>query len=189
MKDGVADRSGLAMGEEAKESSRESQHDGAGSMDHAFRARFLRFVLVGGTSFLLNLFVLWLGTGLLDLHYQISVVTAFLAVNLFGFIVNRTWSFSATKDHPLGQAGRYYSVMLCSLLASMLRMHLLVEIAGLNYLLANLLAAAVLLVGTFTAHALWTFRQPSTQPCSLVCISNIHEISARCNRAPAPFST
>ena len=134
---------------------------------HVPIARFLRFALVGGCCFLLNLAVLWMCTDKLGLHYQMSLLAAFVVVNLVGLVTNRLWSFKASGSPFRSQVGRYYLVMAVSLGASMAMMHLLVEQLGLDYLVANCVAAAILLMANFGAHSAWTFRSrplPSIPP-------------------------
>ena len=124
--------------------------------------KFFRFVVSGGICFLLSFAILWFCTSALGLHYEVAIVAAFIAVNLVAFAINRIWAFEVRSGKSLPQLGRYYVVMLCSLLLCMLMMHALVEWVGLNYLIANVIASAVLLVGNFTAHTIWTFRLQST---------------------------
>jgi putative flippase GtrA len=53
-----------------------------------------RFALVALLGAGLNAAIVWLGTAALGLHYLFAQALATLAVLLFGFRLNKTWSFA-----------------------------------------------------------------------------------------------
>ena len=122
------------------------------------QAAISRFTMVGAACFVLNLLILWAGTGLLGAHYLISAAVSFVAVTYFSFMLNRFFTFRASGDMGR-QTARYYVVTVTSLGLSLLSMHVLVDLAELHYLLANCLAAVLLLFGNYAAHSYWTFAQ------------------------------
>ncbi|HXG29252.1 MAG TPA: GtrA family protein [Nevskiales bacterium] len=125
--------------------------------------RFGRFLLVGGVCTLLNLAVQWLATGWLGLHYLTGVTISFVAVNFFGFMLNKLYTFKNTEPQSLQQATRYYAIMALSFGANLVCMVILVDGAGIHYLLASLMVTVTFVAVNFIGHAAWTFA-PLNRP-------------------------
>jgi putative flippase GtrA len=122
------------------------------------QASISRFALVGAACFALNLLVLWTATGVFGVHYLTSAAVSFMAVTYFSFVLNRFFTFRAGGGMGR-QTARYYLVTAASLGLSLLLMYVLVDLAELNYLVANCLAAVLLLFANYAAHSCWTFAR------------------------------
>ncbi|MGH8250094.1 MAG: GtrA family protein [Steroidobacteraceae bacterium] len=72
----------------------------AGNRRFTFRSRaphqraLLRFALVAGLAAIVNGFVVWAGTELLQVHYFAAQLVATALVLWLGFLLNRSWSFA-----------------------------------------------------------------------------------------------
>ena len=119
--------------------------------------RWLRFVLVGGTCFLANLVVLYVGTDVLGWHYLVSMAASIAVANSLGWLLNRGWTFRSTNVRRLPEFARYLAVNLAATVVSLALMALLVSGLGVHYLLASALLAAVFMVINFIAHRDWSF--------------------------------
>jgi putative flippase GtrA len=125
--------------------------------------QILRFGIVGGSCFLISWSLLWVGTELLALPYLVSTAAAFAAVALFGHGGNRTYTFKAGDQAYLSQLGRYVTLTLISLALSLLLMWLLVEMARVHYLVANVCVAILMAALNFIVSRIWVFGCPQVR--------------------------
>lgn len=120
--------------------------------------RLLRFTTTGGICFSINFAVLYVGTELLHLHYAVSLLLSLIVVNWIGLLLNRWWTFEATRNPFWSDAIRYWSANALSALGVLAATAVLVELLHVHYLVANVLLAVLFLFGNFIMHRSWTFR-------------------------------
>ena len=119
---------------------------------------FLRFIFVGGTCFTLNLLILWTGVDLLGWSYVSSATLSFLGACVTGYTLNHSFTFGIGAQRSRTALLRYLGIASGSLICSLALMYILVDLVALHYLLANILAAVILLGCNYLAHKFWTFR-------------------------------
>ena len=120
--------------------------------------QLVRFGLVGGVGFVVNLAVYTLCVHVLGLDYRVAAVLAWLVAVLNNFVLNRHWTFDARDGRARFQAPRFLVVSLVALAFSLLLLTLLVEVAGLPKLPAQALAVAGSMPLNFLGNKLWSFR-------------------------------
>jgi putative flippase GtrA len=74
--------------------------------------------------------------------------------------MNRTFTFGSTDEKMVAEAARFGSATLVSMGIALVMMYLLVDGAGLNYLLASALIAVGMTFFNFFLHSTWSFRPP-----------------------------
>lgn len=116
----------------------------------------LRFLVVGGASALLNTAIIVALTELLQIDYLISYALCFVLVTLFGFVLNRRWSFALDGAARRGEVARYYFVTILGTLTAMAASRMMVG-WGLTYGLAVFLSAGVIAPFNFVAHRWFSF--------------------------------
>ena len=127
-------------------------------MSMAQLVRFLRFAAVGAVGtvahYALLLFMVEvLGTGALA-----GATAGFMLGAVVNYSLSRMLVFDSTRPH--GEAlPRFLAVAVVGLGWTALLMALLVDVAGLHYLLAQFLTTALLLLWHYAGNALWTFRR------------------------------
>ena len=127
-------------------------------MSAAQLVRFLRFAAVGAVGtvahYALLLFMVEvLGTGALA-----GATAGFMLGAVVNYSLSRMLVFDSTRPH--GEAlPRFLAVAVVGLGWTALLMALLVDVAGLHYLLAQFLTTALLLLWHYAGNALWTFRR------------------------------
>lgn len=119
---------------------------------------FLRFVIVGGICFVLNLVVLHVCVEVLGLHYMIAMLVSIFVVYSVGWILNRTWTFRSRDRAVFLEYGRYVSANLAAMLVSLAAMWVLVSRFGVHYLLASAVIAVGMTAVNFAVHSAWTFH-------------------------------
>ena len=125
--------------------------------------RVLRFAAVGAVGTLAHyslLLALVEGAG-------VDPVAGSVAGFVFGALVNYTMNrrlvFRSDRAHAEAMP-RFFAVAGIGLLWNALLMYLLAELAGLHYLLAQVLTTGLLMLWHYAGNALWTFRhKPSAR--------------------------
>ncbi len=117
----------------------------------------LRFVVGGGTCFMVNLAILWVATEKWKWHYLIAMALGWSVVFVLGFFLHRHWTFESHSSSVLGAARRYFVVNLGQTLVSTGLLILLVSGFGLAPWFASILLGASFMVFSFLLHRNWSF--------------------------------
>ena len=123
-------------------------------------AEFLRFLVVGGTAAVAGWVLLYVGVGMLGLHYVAAFVLTFLLVNGLAFLANGRFAFLQRGATGAPALLRYNGISVLSLFANTLVLHGLVEYAGLHYLRAAILLSALNAPINFLVQRRITYRMP-----------------------------
>ena len=121
--------------------------------------QLVRFGLVGGVGFVVNLVVYTLCVHGVGLDYRVASVVAWLVAVCNNFVLNRHWTFDASGERAHAQAVRFLVVSLIAEAFSLLILTLLVESAGLSKVPAQAVAVALSMPLNFLGNKLWSFRR------------------------------
>jgi len=119
--------------------------------------QLVKFGLVGGSGYVVNLLVFAALTELAGLHHIGAAIGAFCVAVSNNFLWNRTWTFRARDGHAGFQAARFFTVSLVGLAFNLALLELLVTVAGMPELPAQALAVAFAMPVNFIGNKLWTF--------------------------------
>ncbi len=120
--------------------------------------QLVRFGLVGGVGFIVNVAVYALFVHSVGLDYRAASVVAWLVAVMNNFVLNRYWTFDASEGRAHFQAMRFLVVSLVAEVCSLLLLTLLVEGAGIAKIPAQALAVAASMPLNFLGNKLWSFR-------------------------------
>lgn len=120
--------------------------------------QLVRFGLVGGVGFVINLAVYALFVHPLGVNYHVAAVAAWIVAVLNNFVLNRHWTFDASDGQAHAEAMRFIVVSLLAFGVNLLLLTLLVEAIGLEKVSAQALAVAGSMPFNFLGNKLWTFR-------------------------------
>jgi putative flippase GtrA len=120
--------------------------------------QLVRFGVVGGIGFAVNLAVYALFVHPIGADYHIAAVAAWLVAVINNFVLNRHWTFDARGGLARFQALRFLLVSLAAFGVSLLLLTLLVEGASLPKVAAQALAVAASTPLNFLGNKLWSFR-------------------------------
>jgi putative flippase GtrA len=123
--------------------------------------QLVRFGIVGGVGFAVNLAVYALFVHPIGVDYHVAAVAAWLVAVVNNFVLNRHWTFDAGDGRAHFQALRFFVVSLAALGASLLLLTLLVEDAGIDKVAAQAMAVAASMPLNFLGNKLWSFRPGS----------------------------
>lgn len=138
--------------------------------------QLIKFAIVGASSTIINLVVLYLMLRLLHGHRYISTSVAFLVSVINGYHWNRTWTFKAAQAKALhtqfsqfvlvNLVGYGLDLLVIWLLSTPLEHQLRLleplwtapKIERVAVLAAQLVATALIVFWNFFANRLWTFK-------------------------------
>jgi dolichol-phosphate mannosyltransferase len=130
---------------------------GAAARRPANWVQLLKFGIVGGSGYLINLGVFAVLAGSLGVHHSIAAVGAFCVAVTNNFLWNRHWTFGP-GDGPAGfQAARFFAVSLASLGLNLIVLEALIASEAVGELTAQAIAVAVAMPFNFLGNKLWTF--------------------------------
>ena len=118
--------------------------------------RFYRFVFAGAAATLTTYAVLIFGVESLELSAVFASVVGYALGILVNYALNYRYTFNARQRHT-AVFPKFLAVMVIGMLTNAAIMAACVELLGLHYLLAQLLAITVVLSWSYTANRLWTF--------------------------------
>ena len=119
--------------------------------------QLFRFVVVGVVCTLINFGVFYLLFALLGINYLFSSASGFIAGVIFGYPINRLWTFEVAKAGG-GSFFKYLMVYLLSLAISLLLMALLVQRFGMRAEIANIICIFVTTCTNFLGIKLAVFN-------------------------------
>ena len=119
----------------------------------------LKFGLVGGSGYAVNLAVFAVLTGPLGVHHIAAAIGAFCVAVANNFTWNRLWTFDATDGHAGFQAARFFAVSLVGLGLNLILLELFVSGLELPALASQALAVGLTMPVNFVGNKLWTFAR------------------------------
>jgi len=120
----------------------------------------IRYLAVGGSTFLLDFGILFFLHGALDLNLAASTSVAYWASITYNFVLNRYWTFDAREKESLK---RHITTYLMLLVANYLFTVVLVSVAGtyINYIYAKSIAVMVQMTWTYPIYKRYIFTGTS----------------------------
>ncbi|MSU55807.1 MAG: GtrA family protein [Candidatus Taylorbacteria bacterium] len=114
------------------------------------RARFLRYLISGSTSAVIDFVFLYLFTDVFGMHYLVSAVLAFVVAFFSSFFLQKFWTFeddSVERVHT--QMTMYFVVAGVNLALNTALMYLFVAMWGIWYMAAQFLASGLIACESF----------------------------------------
>jgi putative flippase GtrA len=119
--------------------------------------QLLKFGLVGGSGYVVNLAVFGALTGALGMHHIPAAISAFCVAVANNFAWNRAWTFDASDGHAGFQAARFLAVSLVGLGLNLVLLELFVSALEFPALAGQALAVGLTMPVNFVGNKLWTF--------------------------------
>jgi putative flippase GtrA len=129
---------------------------GAAARRPASWIQLLKFGLVGGSGYLINLAVFAVLAGI-GVHHVLAAIGAFCVAVTNNFVLNRYWTFGPGEGPAHFQAARFFTVSLASLGLNIAVLELLISNHTTGDLAAQAIAVAVAMPFNFLGNKLWTF--------------------------------
>jgi len=121
--------------------------------------QFLKFCVVGTVGTAIDFSLLYLLVEFAHVWYLLAATISFIVAVINNYIFNKFWTFKDRDKDFLRQFGRFLVVSIIGLGLNVLILYVLVEFAGMWYILAKVLATGVVLIWNFFANKYWTFKK------------------------------
>ena len=119
--------------------------------------QLVKFCLVGGSGYLVNLSVFAICVKALSLHHLIAATVAFVVAVTNNFWWNRHWTFRAHRGRATFQAARFFAVSVAAFLFAAGVLELLVSVVGVPALPAQALSIVAATPLNFIGNKMWSF--------------------------------
>jgi putative flippase GtrA len=123
----------------------------------ALVAQFLKFATAGGIATSLHYVVLILLVQAAGIDPVAASGAGFGLGAVSNYLLNYRYTFASTRNHSDAFA-RFIAVALVGMLLNLLVMSVCIHGMQINYLLAQVVATGLVLIWSFSANRLWTFR-------------------------------
>jgi dolichol-phosphate mannosyltransferase len=119
--------------------------------------QLLKFGVVGGSGYLINLGVFAFLSGNLGIYHLVAAIGAFAVAVVSNFLWNRYWTFGPGDGLAHLQAARFFAVSLASLGLNLVFLEGLLRSTSMSELTAQAIAVAAAMPFNFLGNKLWTF--------------------------------
>lgn len=133
---------------------------GVAARSRASWLQLLKFAIVGGSGYLINLAVFAVLADNLGVHHAIAAVGAFCVAVTNNFLWNRYWTFGPGEGRASFQAARFLTVSVLSLLLNLAVLEAILAGTSIGDLAAQAIAVAAVMPFNFLGNKLWTFSSP-----------------------------
>jgi putative flippase GtrA len=123
---------------------------------YLYHHHFVRYLLVGGTTFVIDFGILYVLHGHLKLNLGASASVSYWVSIVYNFVLNRYWTFDAREKDSLA---RHLSTYLILLIFNYLFTVTFVSIVGahINYIIAKAISVALTMVWTYPVYKRYIF--------------------------------
>lgn len=119
--------------------------------------QLVKFCLVGGSGFLVNLSVFALASQAIGLHHLESAAIAYVVAVTNNFLWNRHWTFRARRGHAGFQAARFFAVSTSAAVLAAAILQFLVTVAGMPEVPAQAISIVMATPLNFVGNKMWSF--------------------------------
>jgi dolichol-phosphate mannosyltransferase len=116
-----------------------------------------KFLIVGGSGYVVNLCVFWFCFKVLGVHHLLAATAAFVVGVANNFWWNRHWTFRAGGGSAMFQAPRFFAVSVVAFLFALGVLEVLVTAAGVSELPAQAIAIVAATPLNFLGNKMWSF--------------------------------
>jgi len=130
---------------------------------YLYKHRFVRYLFVGGTSFIIDEGLLILLHGKHNVWLPLATFIAYLIAFIYNFSLNRWWAFSAAENNTLRKHIVPYTILFFFNLVFTI---MFVSLAShfINYAVAKALAVIIQVSWTYFVYKNVIFVAPTKQP-------------------------
>jgi dolichol-phosphate mannosyltransferase len=119
--------------------------------------QLMKFCVVGGSGYVVNLTVFALAVTVFDLHHLVAATLAFVVAVTNNFWWNRHWTFRAGDGHAGFQAARFFAISIGAFLFAAAVLQLLITAGGVPKVLAQAASIAAATPLNFIGNKMWSF--------------------------------
>jgi putative flippase GtrA len=123
---------------------------------------YIKYLISGGTAFLVDIALLYLMTHYGGIHYLWSAVLAFSGAFFVSFFMQKFWTFRDNEKKGIArQMYKYFAVGIMNLGLNTALMYLFVDKLKIWYILAQVIATALIAITSFLIYNFYIFNTES----------------------------
>lgn len=131
-------------------------------MNYATMQQGIKYLFVGGTSFLLDVSLLIIAKEVVSIPPTCAIIFIQVVVLLYNFLLNKYWSFQNTqKTHR--QFVRYMSLAGVNYIFGVVAMYVGHDVLSYDYRLVRVLTVAVTVLWNFVLYKFWVYKKEISQ--------------------------
>jgi putative flippase GtrA len=119
--------------------------------------QLLKFCLVGGSGYVVNLVVFTICVNALGVHHLVAATIAFVVAVTNNFWWNRHWTFQARHGRASFQAARFFAVSVGAFLFAAGLLEFLVSVVGVAPVPAQAISLVAATPLNFIGNKMWSF--------------------------------
>jgi dolichol-phosphate mannosyltransferase len=123
----------------------------------------IKFCVVGGSGYAVNLAVFTFAVHTLDTHHLVAASMAFLVAVLNNFWWNRHWTFGAADGHAGFQAARFFTISVFAFVFAAAILELLVRSTSVPEVTAQAISIVVATPLNFIGNKMWSFASTASR--------------------------
>ena len=120
--------------------------------------RFLKYSVVGVSTFIFDLLLLFVLTDYVGINYIVAAGAAFVVAVSINYAVSRTYVFRGTERGVQSGYGYFIAIALIGLLFVMVSMYVLVDVLALHYLVSRVCIAGITGVFNYLTNLYLNFK-------------------------------
>ena len=127
-----------------------------------YRMEIIRFGLVGGSGYVLNFGLLFFFTDIVELHYMISAVIAFVVNSVWNYLLNSKLTFKMNG----GMKG-YFKHLMATMFSRgvyFILLFVLTDFVGIYYLLSSVLAVGSCFIINYILAKKYVWKKIAHEP-------------------------
>lgn len=120
--------------------------------------KFIKFGLVGVLNTLIN-WIIFALLNFLGVYYILSNIIAYVIATTNSYIWNSKWVFKYNGKDKKETTGKFIILNLIGLALNTTILYLLVDMLGLNKLVALVITTAIVMVINYIVNKMWVFKE------------------------------
>jgi putative flippase GtrA len=125
----------------------------------AWRAKILRFAMIGGLTFFIYYIFLWVCVDVFLIHYWLGIAIAYSLAVLFHFFANRRVTFNASDGDFFKHTIRYIISCILNYIIQLVVIYLSHDYYGYNFYVGAILATCSTIVPGYLLMSFWVFKR------------------------------
>jgi putative flippase GtrA len=124
---------------------------------YLYRHHLVRYLFVGGTTFAIDLGLLVLLHGKIEMWLPLATAISYSVSIVYNFCLNRWWTFSAAEKKTLGKhIVPYLTLLGCNLVFTVVSVSLLSH--AMNYAVAKVISVSIQTTWTYFCYKHFVFN-------------------------------
>lgn len=120
-------------------------------------SQFVRFVWVGLIATVIHFAILWFAMNVIGVHLIAATCAGFIVAAIASYFLNYTYTYQSTANH-YGALPKFIAIAGFGGVLNLFCVYITAIELSIHYLVAQVIATAVVTLWNFLANRAWTFR-------------------------------